>query len=302
MTQKQEIILTAYDDLNESVVSINHEAIQNFKLSSSQLSLMPSGLAPAWLEHPQQAIAYYIALNSINYRFWDLGPGEGAAALQRYSFEGDRGAIGMRRAFDKVWGTSFRPENFRAQAITSDWVVQNFGDIPDPQSRAEILSAVFSGSILEELSAELHARFLANQAVSADDAMLLHKAFPRAFDDAYLKRSQLAVAWMAGYFAEANVKLNVADLTAFIDYQVPRIQRACSILVYSPELAQKVDSCVPLPEGGYEERAIRGASALACREMAKVLGVADAEVDNPLWHMRNMAGTAPFHLTFTEKY
>lgn len=302
MTQKQEIVLTAYDDSNDYVVSVNHEAIQALSLQPGAACLMASGLAPAWLEHPLRAIAYFVALNSINYRFWDLGPGEGEAALQRYVFEGDKGAVGMRRAFDKVWGPGFTPENFRSQPITQEWVVQHFGDIPDPQSRAEVLSSVFAGSELETVAVELHRRILANGAVSADDAQLLHEAFPRVFNDKYMKRAQLAISWIAGYFAEVNVKVDVTGLTAFADYQVPRTLRAMGLITYSAELAHKIDSYIPLPAGGYEERALRAATILACEALAKALGVTAAEIDNFLWLNRNLAGATPFHLTFTEDY
>jgi hypothetical protein len=302
MTQKQEIVLTAYDDSNESVVTINHEAIQGLTLQPGAACLMASGLPAAWRAQPHQAIAYFIALNSINYRFWDLGLGEGDTVLTRYVFEGDKGAMGMRRAFDKVWGAGFTPDNFRAQVITREWVTQNFGGMPDPQSRAEVLSSVFADTTLEEVSQELYRRILANGAVSADDAKLLHDAFPRVFNDPYMKRSQLAISWIAGYFAETNVRVDVSDLTAFADYQVPRTLRALGILEYSAELAQKVDSHIELPEGGYEERALRAATILACEELAKALGVTAAEIDNFLWLNRNLAGDAPFHLTVTEQY
>jgi hypothetical protein len=302
MTQKQEIVLTAYDDSNEAVVSINHEAIKALTIPPGAATLMASGLAPDWLSHPLQAIAYYIALNSINYRFWDMVPDAGPSSFVRYVFEGDKGAMGMRRAFDKVWGPGFTPDNFRAQPITPEWVKQHFGDIPDLQSRAEVLSNVFAGGALEEVSAELYRRILANGALSADDAKLLHDAFPRAFNDPYMKRAQLAVSWIAGYFAEVNVRVDVTDLTAFADYQVPRTLRALNLIVYSSELAHKVDSYIPLPEGGFEERAIRAATILVCELLAKALGVTAAEIDNFLWLNRNLAGATPFHLTFTEQY
>lgn len=302
MTQKQEIVLTAYDDSNHSVVTINHEAIAGLQLPPGAACLMASGLSPDWQAHPLQAIAYFIALNSINYRFWDLGLGEGDTLLVRYVFEGNKGAMGMRRAFDKVWGSGFTPESFRAQPITAEWVTRNFGDMPDPRSRAEVLSSVFAGTMLEEVSQELYHRILANRAVSADDAKLLHDAFPRVFNDPYMKRSQLAISWIAGYFAELNVHVDVHDLTAFADYQVPRTLRALGILVYSDELARKVDSGIVLPEGGCEERALRAATILACEALAKAHGVTAAEIDNFLWLNRNLAGDVPFHLTFTEQY
>jgi len=302
MSQKQNILRIARREYNPALVAVNSSAIRALKLEPGSATLMASGLAPAWLDRPLEAIAYFIALNSINYRFWEKVEGEGEASLRRYVFEGDKGAMGMRRAFDKVWGGSVTPDNFRAEPITADWVTRHFGDIPDPESRAEILSSIFEGDTLERTAKAVYLRIVAERAVSADTAEMLHEAFPRAFSDAYMKRSQLAVSWIAGYFAEAGHPVKVTDLTVFADYQVPRTLRALGLIDYCAELADDVDSYHLLEEFSPEELAIRAATILACEELAEALGVTAAEVDNYLWLNRNLASATPFHLTETEEY
>lgn len=302
MTQKQSIVLAAYSDLNESLVKVNQATIEAVNIPAGALGLMPSGLGVEWQSHPAKALAFLIALNSLNYMFWSMESVNGKKTLSRYVFDGKQGAAGMRAAFDKTWGDSIHPDNFRKEPITAAGVIAHFGNIPDPESRATLLSEVFAGDRLEQVSLELVQRITGNRAISADDAEMLRKAFPRAFGDPYLKRAQLAIFWMAGFFAECGIVVDTTDVTAFADYQVPRALRALGILEYSDELASKVDSLSLLDAGSVEERAIRGATVVACEALAMAKGATAAEIDNFLWTNRNVAGATPFHLTFTENY
>lgn len=302
MTQKQTIVLTAYSDLNDSLVKVNQAAIEAVVIPAGGIGLMPSGLGTEWHSRPAQALAFLIALNSLNFMFWSLGSVNGKKTLSRYGYDGKQGAAGMRAAFDKTWGESLYPDNFRQGPITREWVIAHFGDIPDPESRATLLSEVFAGDQLEQVSQDLVQRISAHRAISADDAEVLRKAFPRAFGDPYLKRAQLAIFWMAGFFGECGVDVDTKDVTAFADYQVPRALRALGILEYSDELASKVDSLSLLDAGSIEELAIRGATIVACEALATAKSATAAEIDNFLWTNRNLAGATPFHLTFTEHY
>jgi hypothetical protein len=302
MSQKQNILATAIKDLNPSFVRINSERIAATKIPKVDLHPMASGLPPAFQVMPQQAIAFLIALNSINYMFWSLGSVNGQKTLIRYSFEGKVGAIGMRAAFDKLWGDTLSPQNFREEPITRDFVLKHFGDIPDAESRATLLTEVFADQRLEEVSVTLYKRIRANRVISAEDAALLHEAFPRAFSDRYMKRSQLALCWIAGFFAEGRMPVAAGDMTAFADYQVPRVLRSMGILEYSPELAKKVDTLAIIDADSPEERAIRGATLIACEGLAEANNATAGEVDNYLWPLSKSAGTVPFHLTFTEHY
>lgn len=302
MTQKQSIVLNAYSDLNESLVKINQAAIDSVEIPRGGLCLMPSGLGSKWHGRPAQAIAFFIALNSLNYMFWSIASVNGKKAVSRYNYDGAQGAAGMRIAFDKAWGDSIHPGNFRKEPITREWVIARFGDIPDPESRAALLAEVFEGERLEALSSDILQLIQSTKAISADQAELMRKAFPRAFGDPYLKRAQLAIFWIAGFLSECGMTVDTTDVTAFADYQVPRALRALGILEYSDELASKVDSLALLDAGSMEERAIRSASIVACEALAVAKGSTAGQVDNFLWTNRNIAGPVPFHLTFTENY
>ena len=68
------------------------------------------------------------------------------------------------------------------------------------------------------------------------------------------------------------------------------------------QLAARVARFDLIAEGSVMERAIRGATIVACHEMAEVLGTTDAAIDNYLWTKRNAVGNTPFHLTVTTDY
>jgi hypothetical protein len=302
MSEKKNVVLTAVRDLNESFVRINRDVIAATKIPKVDLKPMASGLPESFRAKPETAIAFIVALNSLNYMFWSIGSVNGKKSLIRYSYDGKVGAIGMRAAFDKLWGDLHLSPTLRHEPITPEFIRKHFGDIPDPESRATLLSEVFAGERLEQLAATLYERISTHKVISADDAALLHQAFPRAFADSYMKRSQLAMCWIAGFFAECGLTVSAGDMTAFADYQVPRVLRSMGVLEYSSELAQKVDSLTLIDAGSPEERAIRGATIIACEELADANDATAGEVDNYLWPLSKSAGTTPFHLTFTEHY
>lgn len=240
-----------------------------------------------------------IALNSINYQFWDIGQ---KGEFIRYAYKGEVGALGMVKAFKGAWSAPDSPISKARQGISmsaSD-VQKVFGNIPSPQSRADILNEVLSSPDLPRL-----ARALADRAASQgifDTAMAsqLADAFPLAYGDPVLKKAQLAVseAWVKSKNAGFEVQ---SDLTAFADYQIPNILRALGVLLYSPSLAARIDGMQPLAYDSPEERAIRAASLIAVERIAQESGAPVAAVDHYLWSRRKEAST-PFHLTFTTAY
>lgn len=302
MTMKDNVIARATIDHNPRLVRINHEVVNATRVPAGNLKGMSSGLPSIFWSSPQQAIAYFLALNSINYMFWSLGSRDGRKHLFRYEYDGKVGAVGMRAAFDKLWGDTIHPTAFREQPITPEFIVEHFGGIPDPESRAALLSDIFKGDKLEIIAGLLYQRFLENKAVSTGDTAYICEAFPLAYRDPYFKRAQLAVFWMAGFFAERGIELDTREVTAFADYQVPRVLRALGVLEYAEDLGRKVDSLTPLDADSPEERAIRGATILACEELAEANNATAGAIDSFLWSNRNLAGATPFHLTFTEHY
>ncbi|MPN62756.1 hypothetical protein SDC9_210509 [bioreactor metagenome] len=126
--------------------------------------------------------------------------------------------------------------------------------------------------------------------------------FPLAFDDPYLKKAQLALSMIAAFLRSTGNDVGAEDLTAFADYQVPRVLRGLGVLAYSTSLADKVDQRILLTENGQEELSIRAATVLACEAIAAHTGGTSADIDNLLWLSQDIAGETPFHLTETRWY
>lgn len=299
---KEAIYALAEAHYNPNLVAINHEAIERLALPTSQMALLPSNLPSAFHGSPRHGIAFMIALNSINYMFWSLGLVNGKKALTRYSFDGVEGAAGMRIAFDRFWGIDPAPDRRLSQVFTAESIAYHFGAIPDPHGRGEILTEIFSDGKIESFARRLHEKLLATGRIGADDAADLSDLFPRAYNDPYHKRSQLAMAMIAGFMGECGLMLDTSDLTLFADYQVPRSLRAMEVLVLSPEVQALVDSLALIDEDSAIDRAIRSATVLAGRAMARRLGVTEAALDNFLWQFRKLAGALKFHLTLGERH
>ncbi len=249
----------------------------------------------AWAEN----VALSIALNSINYQFWDL---DQQGRFVRYAFEGLQGAQGMCLAFERAWNdpASALTQARQGRPLTLADVQAVFGDIPSPQSRAAILNEVLPSVGLNPVVEDLIGTLNAEGKVSTAMATRLANAFPLAYGDPVLKKAQLAISelWTKGLEAGLNVG---CELTAFADYQIPNILRAMGVLVYAEDLAEQIAHYHPIAPESLDEQAIRGASILAVERIAQATGSNVAAVDHYLWTRRKEAQT-PFHLTFTTAY
>lgn len=244
-----------------------------------------------------KSMEYFALLNSINYMFWERADrGDGKTEVVRYSNKTKVGAAAMIAGFEEFWKSGTRNP-------TESDVEFFFGRIPGMAGRAEILSSMMEDrNSLRDFCEGLAEKAAMSGRVSVEMASELAKRFPRAYWDPFLKRAQLALAMHAGASAARGKKLDLSDLTAFADYQVPRLLRAMGLISYSKELSAKVDGLELIEAGSREELAIRSATILACAELANARGVSEADVDNFLWLNRDAAGAEPFHLTITEAY
>lgn len=248
--------------------------------------------------HWRAVAAKSLVFNSLNYQFWDL---QGDRFI-RYAHEGTVGAMGLRRAFERAWGT---PDGLLAQAVqgrplTTPDIASLFGPLPNPESRAAILNEVLTRGDLGTAVDWVVPAVLEGDGFDVSLAHRVAQLFPLAYGDPVLKKAQLALSevWVATQEAGLAVR---CDLTAFADYQIPNVLRAMGVLRYHPGLVQQIDAFTPLAPGSHDECAIRGASLLAVEHMAHHLEQPVATVDHLIWSLRKEA-TTPFHLTFTTMY
>lgn len=291
------LIEIAQTHYNSNVVRIDDTAIADTPWPVNQIRPMWIAVSGAKAERPESALAFLLAMNSLNYRFWNKGT-EGS--IQRYTFAGKTGARALWVAFEQAWGNHATPEGL-TQRLENEPTEVLFGDMPALASRHEILGEILQGGLLQ-IAQRLSGDILASGKIDVSHASQLAEQFPQAYDDPLLKKAQLALSMFGGFLRTKGMEIDDSGLTAMADYQVPRVLRALGVLVYSDELAAKIRDGVLFAEGSKEEWAIRSATLLACDRIARQLCVSAAAVDNLLWLSQHLANDTPFHLCETTWY
>jgi hypothetical protein len=123
------------------------------------------------------------------------------------------------------------------------------------------------------------------------------------FDDrGFYKRAQIAAndLQLAGVVDFPDID----RLTVFADNLVPHVLRVDGVLVYSDELAERIDAGVELTAGGDLERELRGCAVHACEGLATKLGVPARLLDNWLWNRGQQPpySERPAHITRSVYY
>lgn len=119
-----------------------------------------------------------------------------------------------------------------------------------------------------------------------------------------LKRAQILPSDLSQLTAKySNFVISDCDkLTAFADYQLPRVLRHYGILRYSDSLASTIDNSIILPAGSNEEIEIRAATIVACEQIKQLMPESTtADIDVGLWllsqDMRHNPSVKPHHRT-----
>ncbi|WP_088501199.1 queuosine salvage family protein [Burkholderia ubonensis] len=317
MEKANPVLATARADYAEALVAIDEKAIAALELfePGGELQSIGSTLPLSSLARAMEGIPYFIAMNALNFQFWDVTD---SGELVRYRHKELEGALAMQAAFLNAWEAAARlalektgaannvPVIARAlnYHVTSEGLTRVFGDIPEIGKRARILMEVLEdGNLLQQVAANLLDAVHQGE-LAWTHAELLAKTYPGAYGDAYLKKAQLTMMFIAGQW-NAHTPPNRAcrlNVTAAADYQLPKILRALGVLRYSVEVADTVDRQQLIPAGSVAERAIRAATVLACEKLAAHLQCTVPEVDFWLWVNRNQARGAQFHLTRTTAY
>lgn len=285
-----------------ALVALNEQVVDAFPLG--EVTPPPVGETNLELAGKMNTLAvasqFAIAMNAINYMFWDKTD---SGEFVRYQKDGQVGALAMTEAFRQAWEN---PESHiqralqQGIALTAQDIQEVFGDIPRPQSRADILNEVLLSPRLAELGETMAQVGQDNTAFDTALAAQLAQAFPLAYGDEVLKKAQLAVS---AVWREARMRGSEATcvLTAFADYQIPNVLRALNVLQYDENLAKRIDQGDLIEENSPEERAIRAAAILAVERLSHSQGVFVADVDYWVWLKRREPKT-PFHLTDTTAY
>lgn len=292
-----DLIAIAHADHDAELVQIDDDAIRSVAWPSDDLSHMTISLKGAVARNPAGALSFLLLMTSINYRFWRTDRG----AFERYSHNGKTGARALWASFEAAWGhEEYTPALF-AQRLASEGILAVFGDIPDVDSRMVTLNELLKGD-LAAFCEQMTLRVFTSHSITVADAAKVANAFPKAFGDSYLKKAQLALSMYGAYLRNGGCRIDTTDLTAFADYQVPRVLRALGVLRYCDSLATNVDAGELIAPESQEERTIRASTIIACERIASHCGASASDVDNLLWQSQDVASNARFHLTETTWY
>ena len=285
-----------------SRVAINEKAIAELPVGT--ITPPPAGETNLEIDASSplsDAAEFAIAMGAINHMFWSI---DEQGQFVRYTHNGQVGAVAMSAAFENAWSDPDSPIR-RARVFHEPLTVASiqavFGDIPDPTGRARILNQILLSNDLAAFGEEAEALAEAGGGFDTTFAARLADAFPDGYADEVLKKAQLATSaiWRSavgrGYDGEP------ASLTAFADYQIPRVLRAMGLLDYAPDLAAAIDAEQLIPAGSRDEQALRAAAILGIEKLAEAQGVGVADVDYWVWLQRKLP-KEPFHLTLTTDY
>ncbi len=269
-------------------------------------------------------LAYVFVLDTLNFCFWSL-PGEPRWTVE-YRGEKYNGywalALALKKAFEEekpLWEPSF------LKILDSDvlqTVLMPGGEGPPvPLFKERLVNLRELGEVL---CRDWQGTFQAFMERNGSDVVSLVEAvassFPSFADEAlyrgkkvrFYKRAQILAGDLAGALEEKGSPPLFPDLeklTAFADYKLPQILRHAGILVYSRELAAKVDNRVLLPPQSEEEVEIRASTVWAVEELRRRLAALGSactamELDWLLWHLSQSmpADVKPYHLTRTIFY
>lgn len=296
---RQSLIRLAELQYAPALVKVDHQRICNIPWPATSAARMSLELPELMASDPVAAICFLLAMTSINYRFWTLEPD---GTISRYRHMDKTGARALWAAFEAAWGPNLHYGADLAARVNADSFLHLFGHMPDPEGRLAILGELLAHDKLQAVALTLLAEIRSTGKVTVEQAAGLAATFPKAFNDPYLKKAQLALSMIAAANRGLGIEVDVSGLTAMVDYQLPRVLLALGVLEYNPSLMDRVDLHQLLEEGGPEEQAIRAATIIACEAIAAHTGGTAADIDNFLWLSQDIAGEAAFHLTETRWY
>lgn len=296
MGRKADFVKKIERMMDESLVSINDQAISGLEMGAAGLSA-PGDPPPAGVDSELDILRFAIAINSINHQFWDVVDG----SFERYQNNGLVGALAMVQGVAALVGEagSFGVLEKRLPLTARD-IEQCFGAIPNPDARAVALGEALGR---KGKAAAMLLRDCAKDGRNwgIEHAQAIATLLPAGYEDPFLKKAQLCL-WMAKCMLEQRgVKAPEVDVTCFADYQVPKVLRGLGVLSYGKSLAALVDSGAILQENSPEEIAIRAATVVACERISVAHGVPPERLDFWLWLRRNEF-SQPFHRVRTARY
>lgn len=286
--------------------------------------------APAWPAHyhffdgSERTVNWLLVLDALNFCFW----AEKGQARWQIEYRGEvlngywAEAAALRRAVEEnkpLWDARYLSNIDRQELATIfRGPSQDGPGIPLFEERVRCAREV--GQVLLERFGGQFSRLVEQAGRSGVAlALALVEHFSSFRDVAtyegrevrFFKRAQICVADLHGAFGGRSwgAFTDMDELTIFADYKLPQVLRHHGVLVYAPELADRIDRLELLAPGSVEEVEIRAAttwaSELLRREIVRLGGqaVTAAEIDQLLWHLgQDATDMRPYHRVRTIFY
>jgi hypothetical protein len=330
-------VLTSTRDvvLQATSVSLEHTAIQQlarqFILSpDSDVAQEASSSPTTWparyhfFDGTERTVNWMLLLDALNFCFW----GEKGQERWQIEYQGEilngywAEAAALRRGVEEgkpLWDARYLSNiDHRELASLFRGLSADTPGIPLFEERLRIAREV--GNVLLERFEGQFSRLIEQVEYSGVKlALALAEHFSSFRDVAlyasrevrFLKRAQICVADLYSSFnGQSWGALSDLDgLTIFADYKLPQVLRHYGALVYTAELAQKVDRQEELAPGSAEEVEIRAATIWACellrREATRLSQqtLTAAAIDQWLWHLgQDAEHMLPYHRVRTIYY
>jgi hypothetical protein len=308
-TSQNPVLQAAEAAFHPELVTIDEGAIRQVAKSEIKLAARSQFEGTALSANPFAYVPYIVAMNTLNFQFWDRA---NDGTFLRYQNQGKVGALAMQDAMLHAWEVAAGKERYsfpesihhiskslleRLAAPSS--ICDIFGDIPAAAERKALLLEVLDAPKLVRITRRLVDRLSAGR-LDWHDAQDLAELYPTAYTDTFLKKSQLTLMFISEEWNTHSANKCEAHVTACADYQLPKVLRTQGILRYDAGLAELIDNGTLI--SAEQEVAIRAATILACEKLSAWLDVSIPQVDFWLWLRRNEDPAAKFHLFFTTAY
>jgi len=310
-------------------VSENSRSVQLDKTRLEQL-------AKEWVDHPFEVpgwdldihwqgetgatIHYILLLDALNFCFWpDPGQERWRVEHRGQTYNGYKAlAVALGRALDEGFPLTSAAALAELSMDQLEYLLRGQNQIPMLPQRLQHAREV--GQQLLKLYGGDFRNAIEKAGGSAQALThLIARDFPCFYDVSHYrgreipiyKRAQITVVDLAGSleFKDYGEFFDLDRLTAFADYKIPQVLRAFGVLVYAPDLAQRLDNYQQLAPGCEEEVEIRAGMVWAVeliRQRMAELGrdLKAYEVDWFLWNLGQapLPEERPYHRTRTVFY
>ena len=304
-------------------VHVDPLTVSRFLDSRPHLLIPPLHVGPApyhYFDGTGITAEWLFVVDTINHCFWpDIGSPRWEVSYREELLSGYWAlAASLKRAMEEGIAVH-RAETLATldgEILAS--IFRGRGTIPLFRERLENLRE--AGRILLERFQGSFLHLLEESGYSAVELVqLLATTFPSFRDIAlyqgeavhFYKRAQLLVMdlWCTFGAASWGRFADIAALTAFADYKLPQVLRHLGILSYAPDLAERIDSLIPVPAGSPEEVEIRAATIWGVEWLRQALiargdPAISAQLDNWLWTLgqEDTYRQKPYHRTRTIYY